>query len=91
MANNISIYTPKSKGVADKILNEINVFNENNSLKEIDYKITLNNFEFYKNISKEKFDELDIRSKEHKTGNLLFIDYEYFILDGFGYCKVGVR
>ena len=79
----MKIFIPKNEQIKERILNEVEKSRGNDYLyKKVDYQ-------FYRELSTEKFDAVDIHSKEHMTGNvLIYDDGETFILDGMGYCRV---
>ena len=79
----MQIYVPRNNDSRNRILNEIS---EN---EEFEYTCNKNEYQFWKEISEEEYDSLDIHSKEHEVGNVLvYSNGECFILDGLGFFRI---
>ena len=76
--NRVIVFTPKNKYVKENVLKKINtVDNTDSSNNPI---ICLSDYEFYREISMNEYDNLDKDSREKQLGNLFFSDGNYYIL-----------
>lgn len=83
MGRNIKIFVPQNSEIRNRIVKEVS------GTEEFDYICNKNEYTFFRTLSEEEFDSLDIHSKEHMTGNVLVYESgAVYVLDGIGYFKV---
>lgn len=79
----MQIYVPKNNNIRERIVSEIST---NDGL---DFTCSKKEYKFWKEISEEEYDSLDIHSKEHEAGNvIIYNNGECFILDGLGIYRI---
>lgn len=79
----MQIYLPQNNDIRERVMREIS------GDEEFNFTCNKNEYQFWKEMSEEEYDSLDIHSKEHEVGNVLIYDNgECFILDGLGFFRI---